>query len=310
LRTRFRLYSRTGTVVRILVVEDSPLDQALLRHLLDRPEWNVEIAEHGREALDSIAASQPDLVITDLQMPVMGGLELVREIRQTNSLLPVVLVAGKGSEETTIEALRCGATTYSPKSMLNSDLVRTVEQVLMLSQRMCYSHSETFFPEPSTRVFVLDNQLGQIGPLIENLQNSLPSWSNRDRLQIGMALDEALVNAMHHGNLEVESVLKRVDEVDYYNLIEKRLAEEPYCSRRVNIEVEYSDEHICIQVSDEGPGFDPAGIPDPTAPENLHQISGRGIFLIRNFMDQVAHNRVGNQITMTKLRKGCMGVDP
>ena len=52
-----------------------------------------------------------------------------------------------------------------------------------------------------------------------------------------------------------------------------------------------------------GDGFDPQTIPDPRTPDNLHHVSGRGLFLIRNFMHQVAHNAVGNQITMTKLRK-------
>ena len=75
------------------------------------------------------------------------------------------------------------------------------------------------------------------------------------------------------------------------------------CHRRVRIEAEFSEHHICVQISDDGPGFDPETVPDPTAEENLHRASGRGLFLIRSFMDQVAYNKIGNQITMTKLRK-------
>ena len=53
-------------------------------------------------------------------------------------------------------------------------------------------------------------------------------------------------------------------------------------------------------VRDEGPGFDPARLPDPTDPANLERVGGRGLMLIRTFMDQVSHNSRGNEITMIK----------
>ena len=286
---------------RILVVEDSPVDQLMVQRLLVRPGWVTQIAADGKEALKLIDKVQPDIVITDIVMPVMDGLELVREIRKAKPFLPIVLITSEGNDDIAVEAIRSGATSYSPKSLLQADLARTVEQVLEMSRRMRYTHDAALFPTPSARAFVVDSKLSRIGPLIENMQNNMPEWSQRDRLQIGMALDEALVNAMHHGNLEVNSELKIEDESNYYNLIDKRLELLPYKDRRVRIEIEYSEKHICIQISDEGPGFDPSTIPDPTTPENLHRICGRGLFLIRNFMDQVAHNAIGNQITMTKL---------
>ena len=119
-------------------------------------------------------------------------------------------------------------------------------------------------------------------------------------------MDEALVNAMHHGNLEVDSKLRECEEGagdSYYDLIRARKCVSPFCHRRVRVEAEFSDEHICVQISDDGPGFDPSTIPNPTDEENLLKVSGRGLFLIRSFMDQVAHNLTGNQITMTKLRR-------
>ena len=290
-------------MAKILIVEDSPVDQRLIQRLLVRPGWVTQIAGNGNEALLLIRKLRPDIVITDLQMPVMDGLELVKQLREQDTALPIVLVTAKGSEQTAIDALRCGATTYSPKSKLNSDLVATVEQVLAMSQRMSYSHDSEFCPAPKAHAVVLKNDQKLIGPTIENMQANLPVWSDRDRLQIGMALDEALVNAMHHGNLEVDSTMREGDETDYYEKIRERQAKSPWCDRRVHVEFEFSDQHICIQVSDEGKGFDPSSVPDPRTPENLHRVCGRGLFLIRNFMDQVAHNATGNQITMTKLRE-------
>jgi CheY-like chemotaxis protein/anti-sigma regulatory factor (Ser/Thr protein kinase) len=295
-------------MARILVVEDSEVDQKLIGGLLSRQSgWEVQFANHGRDALEQLKHSalgqQADIIVTDLQMPEMDGLELVRAIRQSHPQIPVVLVTSFGSEQIANQALRAGATNFTPKSHLHSDLVRTVRQVLQLAGHMKFVIDTATQPISHQVAFVLENELCQIGPTIEYLQENLPSWSERDRLQIGMAIDEALVNAIHHGNLEVESSLRDGDcENRYYELIQQRKNLEPYCHRRVRIEAEFSEQHLCVQISDDGPGFDPQDVPDPTDEENLLRASGRGLFLIRSFMDQVSHNSPGNQITLVKLR--------
>ena len=289
---------------KILVVDDNPVDRHLIGSILGKVDhWQLEFASDGAAAISAIEDSVPDLIVTDMQMPYVDGLELVRNIREYHSGLPVVLITSHGSEKTAVEALKCGAASYSPKSALNTDLVRTVEQVLQMSGHVQASKVDPDQPVPKNFAYVLDNDLGLIGPLIENLQGSLPSWSDKDRLQIGMAIDEALVNAMHHGNLEVNSDLRDSDETMYYDQIKNRRSEKPYCDRRVSVQAEFSSQHVCIQISDEGPGFDPSEIEDPTTDDNVQRIGGRGLFLIRAFMSHVSHNGCGNQITMTKLRK-------
>ena len=291
-----------------MVVDDSSVDRMLVGGLLGKePTWQIEFAVDGKEGFDRLSdvATIPDVIVTDLQMPRMDGLELVRQVRKSHPLIPIVLITSFGSEQIAIDALRAGATSYTPKTMLQSALIQTIKQVLEMSNRMQHIVAEN---ETSTghltRYYVLENESSMIGPTIEVLQENLPSWSSRDRLQIGMALDEALVNAMHHGNLEVDSSLRDgEDGTRYYEEIQARKDIEPYVNRRVRIEAEFSDKHICVQISDDGRGFDPGGVPDPTAESNLHKVSGRGLFLIRSFMDQVAHNTAGKQITMTKLRR-------
>ena len=293
-------------MARILVADDSPLDRTLILGLLSvQPNWQVELVENGALAVDAITSFNPDLIVTDVQMPVMDGLQLVHHVRTHRPEIPIVLTTSEGSEQIAIDALRAGATSFSPKSLLASDLVSKVAEVLALSQRMRYAHTVRIEPTPKQVAFVLENDLSLAAPAIEHLQNSLPQWSDGDRLQIGMALDEALVNAMHHGNLEVDSALKEGDDDRYYETVRQRRQEEPYCKRRVRVEAEFSDQHICVQISDEGPGFNPRDVPDPCDEANLHRVCGRGLFLIRSFMDQTSHNLAGNQITMTRLRKDC-----
>ena len=290
-------------MAKILIVDDNPVDRTLVASLLNQEsEWEVFQATDGANALVQIPQLQPDLVVTDMQMPYVDGLQLVQQIRQDHARIPVVLITSYGSERTAVEALKHGAASYSPKSELPRDLVRTVRQVLELSAHVNAERVPTNQPVPTNLAFVLDNDVSLIGPLIEHLQGCMPPWSERDRLQIGMALDEALTNAMHHGNLEIPGQLRDGDDGAYYEMTRTRRCQPPFCERRVRVQAEFSDQHLCVQISDEGPGFDPHSVADPTDERNIANIGGRGLFLIRAFMDQVVHNQAGNQITMIKFR--------
>ncbi len=289
---------------RILLIENNAKDRDWIATLLDiQPEWHLEFAETHQQAFDWVQLALPDMIVTALQPPYVDGVEIVKEVRRRQARIPIVLITAQGCEKMAVEALKLGATSFSPRARLEQDLVQTIRHVFDVSQHMAYTHDTSKLPAPQQAAFVLENDLNLIGPLIEHLQNNLPSWSESDRLQIGMAMDEALLNAMHHGNLEVDSSLRDEDYDRYYKAVRERNCQPPFCDRRVRLEAEFSDQHICVQISDEGPGFDPQSIPDPRSQENLHKVSGRGLFLIRSFMDHVTHNRNGNQITMTKLRR-------
>lgn len=292
-------------MANILIVDDSAVDRLLVSSIVEKtPYWNPQSVASAREALRVMEREVPDLLITDLQLPEMNGIELVAETRKMLPWLPILLVTHSDNAHMAMEALRVGATSFSPKQSLQKDLPSTIAQLLDVAQRTRYTHDLAFCPMPGHQMFVLDNELSLIGPTIENLQGHLPAWSDRDRLQIGMAIEEAITNAMHHGNLEVDSVLREGEtEQRYYDAVANRKQEPDYYNRKVRIEAEFSDQHICIQISDEGPGFEPENVSDPRDEENLHRVSGRGLLLIRTFMDQVVHNSVGNQITMTKLRE-------
>ena len=99
-------------------------------------------------------------------------------------------------------------------------------------------------------------------------------------LDIKLCLEEALINAIKHGN--------RLDK-----------------SLKVKIDYNLGDDTFKVTITDEGEGFDYKHIPDPTLEENLQELKGRGIFLIRRLMDEVQFNERGNSITMVKfLNKG------
>ena len=97
------------------------------------PETNVLVVDGGSEALQLVDSRRFDLIVTDLMMPEMDGFELVQEIRRRELDVPVILMTGFGNEETAVNALRAGATSYVPKREIELLLVSTVENVLSLS---------------------------------------------------------------------------------------------------------------------------------------------------------------------------------
>jgi anti-sigma regulatory factor (Ser/Thr protein kinase) len=151
--------------------------------------------------------------------------------------------------------------------------------------------------------FDLANDPALVPPLVQHLQQyftPLQLGDENTRIRVGIALEEALLNGLYHGNLEVHSDLRESGGMAYYQLAEQRRRDPPYSERRLHMEAYLNRESARFVVRDEGPGFDTASLPDPTDPANLERCSGRGLLLIRTFMDEVIYNDRGNQITLVK----------
>jgi CheY-like chemotaxis protein/anti-sigma regulatory factor (Ser/Thr protein kinase) len=303
-------------MTKILIVDDIRTERILAKGLLERRPGMEALdcrtglsaieAAGGEEALDLIRSEKPDLVLTDMVMPGMNGLELVEATHARYPSLPVILMTAHGSEDLAMQALQHGAASYVPKQNLARDLLETVEEVLRLSSA---ERNQQRLMECLTRTeadFVLDNDPSLIPALIghvcENLRR-LRCCPENERLRVTVALSEAVLNAMYHGNLEINSELREHDEKAYRILLEERRRSDPYARRRVHVHAEESPAEARYVVRDEGPGFDPTRLPDPTDPANLERVSGRGLLLIRTFMDEVRHNDKGNEIVMVKRRR-------
>jgi serine/threonine-protein kinase RsbW len=109
--------------------------------------------------------------------------------------------------------------------------------------------------------------------LLERLEQSC--WNNKDTFGIHMAMEEAIMNAIHHGN---------------------RCAN----NKQVHILIEISSHRFYSRITDEGCGFDPSQLPDPTDEENLEKSSGRGVMLMKSFVDEVIYNEIGNSVELKK----------
>lgn len=125
-------------------------------------------------------------------------------------------------------------------------------------------------------ILELPNDIRSIEHAVEYVMqhcSSCSDYARRWKLNFRVGLTEALSNAMLYGN-----------------------ASDP--EKRVRVEVEIGVEEVAVRVTDQGAGFDPTMVPDPTLPDNISKSGGRGIFLMRALMDEVRFNDQGNSVTL------------
>ncbi len=156
------------------------------------------------------------------------------------------------------------------------------------------------------RRLVLENDPLAAVATVEQFRNDLLALGVCDTgtvMRVSVALEEALLNAIYHGNLEIRSELKENGDEPFHALARERRTLEPFASRRVRFAVSISRTQARFVIEDEGPGFDVSKLPDPTEPENLERPCGRGLLLMRAFMDEVRYNATGNRVTLIFRRK-------
>jgi serine/threonine-protein kinase RsbW len=136
-----------------------------------------------------------------------------------------------------------------------------------------------FMAEPVQFEIAIPSNTARGHEVQERILNLLQEreFSAKDLFGVKLALEEAIVNAIKHGN--------RMDP-----------------SKSVRVRCELDDERVQILVEDEGLGFDPSDVPDPTEVENLEKPSGRGLMLMRAFMTTVEYNARGNRVLLEKRR--------
>lgn len=123
-----------------------------------------------------------------------------------------------------------------------------------------------------------------------------------DRMKVGIALEEALVNSIVHGNLEVSSELRERDDDLFEQTISSRQRTPGFMTRNCRVICTMSRDGVEFDIHDEGPGFDVSNIPDPRDPEYIQRASGRGILLMQAFMDEVKYSEAGNRVLLRKFR--------
>jgi len=290
----------------ILIIDDHPAEREMMQRLLAKSGYECYITQRGDEALRLLQAREVDAVLTELMLSDMSGLRVVEHVREHFPRVPTILITGRGNEEIAAEALQKGACSYIPKRRMEQDLIRTVQNLLGLKTAERRIHRLAHCWLGGETRFELGNTVEVISPLVSHLQDQLRVLKFGDEstlMRIGVALTETLENAVYHGNLEMSSDLRKGDGSAWVREHHRKRQLAPYRDRCVKLAARLTRDVAEFHIEDEGPGFNPQSLPDPTDLSNLECVSGRGVYLIRMLMDEVEYLGSGNHVRMLKRRR-------
>jgi CheY-like chemotaxis protein len=284
----------------VLVVDDSPIDRVLVEGLLKHePDCHVVSVMHGREALEKLQHFTPQVILTDLQMPEMNGLQLLTQLRLQHPHIPVVLMTAMGSEQLAMQALEQGAASYVPKSQLSEKLVDTLHHVVNLS----HSHSSyerlTQCMETADMNFRLMYDPAVFERLVELVQQmavSLGLCTHGTQIRLGTALEEGLQYLFMMGNFELTpDQMQQIYEKSPagLQLIEERKQTSPYAERCLYVSCRLSKHIAEITLRHTG-----KAITAPNAVASMESAQNRSLVLMRAFLDELRFSPAENQLVL------------
>jgi len=295
---------------RILLIDDESLVRDELGGLLEDEGYEVICGSDGHEGLELFRQEQPDMVITDVRIPRSDGLSLAMAIRELSPATPVTIITGHGSEQMAIKALRAGVTDFLKKPVRLDDLASAL--LRMETARLIPHREPANLPSSAHLVehcwtYELQNDLDAIPSFVDVVLSTCTSGFPRQGiLELSLALRELLLNALEHGNLGLtyEEKTTALDEGTLDEMLAKRGSRPPFANRRARVVTRRGDEHLVVEIIDEGNGFDWRALPDPTDVDHLLEGHGRGVLLARMSVDKLEYNDKGNKVTIRKRFKG------
>jgi DNA-binding NtrC family response regulator len=118
------------TLPRLLIVDDEGVNRRLMKAVFASEGFDISLAEGGRQALDLAAADPPSIVLLDLRMPDLGGLEVLEALRERSPHLPIIMLTAYGDIPAAVQATRLGATDFLVRPIHNDELVLAVRRAL------------------------------------------------------------------------------------------------------------------------------------------------------------------------------------
>lgn len=287
-------------MARLLLIDRC---DSLIPEGLKNSDWEVRTITDVEEFRKTLQEETLDLVIineTRTSVDVYSLFELGETLAPS---LPIVLLTCSSEDESTIHSLQLGALSFVPADASAHELYHVVTRILALSQ---FSRSQLKILghcEECYYRFVLGNQQEEIPAIVAYLRDvvgAVLGVGPKEQMRVAVAVEEAMQNAIVHGNLEISSELRESDDNRFYETLSKRQKQAPYQDRKVTLEAKLSRNSIQLTIQDQGPGFDFTRLPDPTDPEHLLLPHGRGLLLMRAFMDEVIYQPPGNVLILKK----------
>ncbi|MGK5095151.1 response regulator [Deltaproteobacteria bacterium TL4] len=284
-----------------LLVDDEPYIRDFLSKVLGRNSICTHQASNGQEALEVLKQQHIDLIITDVRMPFMDGIQLTRQVRKEYPEMPIVVLSGFTDEEMVIAALRGGANNFLNKPVDHHEFLHVIlPLVAIIEQRRTQIFDYRLLQKLSGEI-CLGNDLKAIPATVDFLVQHLKTGPYTSRLHgLKIGLQEMLVNAIEHGNLAITNAEKEeaLEKGTFEKLLQERLEVKEYQSRKVSIQYEFTPAKALFKIIDAGKGFDWLKFADEFGQSRLMAKSGKGILFARLYCDEVHYDEKGTQVSL------------
>jgi len=268
-------------MAKILVVDDEEVVRNTLKRALDnRDGMTVTTAQTAKEALQVLEKERVELIITDVKMPEMDGITFLKMVKSNSPEIPIIVITGFATVEMTKEALQSGAFNFITKPFEVEEVISIAKKGIDLKKEIVRNKEVASFTKCAFDMEI-PNRPDLLGGVMFCILEQAKLMNFPPRVistEILMTLDEALTNALKHGN--------RSDP-----------------AKKIFVRTEIDNKKIGVLIRDEGEGFDPGKLIDPLSAEGLERNCGRGVFLMRTYMDEVVFNDKGNEVRMVKYNK-------
>ncbi|MBT3756128.1 MAG: sigma-54-dependent Fis family transcriptional regulator, partial [Candidatus Cloacimonetes bacterium] len=117
-------------MIKILIVDDNKNMQIILQNLLVDEGYNVISTTNGRDGLKAVTEESPDLVLLDIRLPEMNGIDILQQITKLEKEIPVIMITAYGDVETAVETMKLGAFDYITKPFVNEELKLVIRKAL------------------------------------------------------------------------------------------------------------------------------------------------------------------------------------
>jgi len=116
---------------KIVLAEDNSILSLLLKFKLEKEGYKILVAENGKRAIELIEENNPELILTDVMMPFVSGLEVISHVRnKLNLLIPIIVFSSAGQEEMVLTAFNLGATDFMSKPFSPNELIIRIKRLL------------------------------------------------------------------------------------------------------------------------------------------------------------------------------------
>lgn len=294
----------------ILIVDDEQIIRNVLKRKLEQTtSYTVFTADDGIPALEIFRENQIDMVVSDLLMKDMDGIDLLRNLKQINPQVPVIIITGYGTLDDAIEAIHLGAEDFIKKPFDINEVIETIDKTFRKMAEEADQREVIKFIASEDIKLEIPNNFDYVNVVINYVFSHLRArWlvSDEDLHDVKVCLYEALTNAFEHGNLEISGEVKsqmlETGQQAWRSFLLQRLQDPQFIERMIYVRLWISETELEVAIRDEGRGFDHHQRSLNVDPEALFRSSGRGLLLIQSLMDSVAFNDTGNLIHMRKNR--------